>query len=387
MSTGAALLFWGSCGLLGYTLFGYPAAIALWARVRPRPLRREAATPPVTVVVVAHDEAERIRARIDNLLALDYPPYRLSILIASDGSSDATVELARACDDPRVSVLAFERRRGKAAVLNDAVAQAGGEIIVFADARQRFEPEALRELVACFADPRVGAVSGELCFEASGDGPAVSSGVGFYWRYDKLIRRAESCVDSSVGATGAIYAIRRQLFAAIPETTVLDDVLIPMTVVRAGYRVWFEPSARAYDQVARSAEQEFARKVRTIAGTFQLFARHRWLLDPRRNRLWLQTVSHKLLRLLGPAALATAFAANACLLASPFYRATFAAQLALYACALVQQVRPQTRARRGAVTLLLGATHAFCVLQAATAVAFYRFMTGTQRVTWSKARA
>ncbi|HMI94617.1 MAG TPA: glycosyltransferase family 2 protein, partial [Polyangiales bacterium] len=357
----AALIFWSSCGLLGYTLIGYPAAIALWARLRPRrdpgngsdPTAVQ--TPTVTVVVVAHDEAQRIGARIDNLLALEYPRDRLAILVCSDGSTDATVELARACPDPRVSVLAFERRRGKAAVLNDAVAAATGEIVVFADARQRFDPDSVRELVVSFADPRVGAVSGELCFEAAPGAGAVGAGVGFYWRYDKLIRRSESLVDSSVGATGAIYALRRRLFEPIPETTVLDDVLIPMQVVRAGYRTLFNPAARAFDRVAHSAQEEFARKVRTIAGTFQLFARHPWLLNPARNRIWVQTVSHKLLRLLGPLALAGAFTSNLMLLASPFYRVTFGVQVVLYSAALYEHLRSGTRRRRrrGRFTALL----------------------------------
>ena len=382
----AALLFWASCGLLGYTLFGYPAAIALWARLRPRPVRRADITPSVTVVVVAHDEAHQIGARIENLLALDYPAELLTILVCSDGSSDATVEVARACADLRVSVLAFEGRRGKAAVLNDAIASASGEIVVFADARQRFDRSSLRALVASFADPQVGAVSGELCFEAS-PSAGVATGVGFYWRYDKLIRRAESIVDSSVGATGAIYAIRRQLYQPIADTTILDDVLIPMNIVRTGHRTSFEPSARAHDQVARSASEEFRRKVRTIAGTFQLFARERWLLHPGRNRLWLQTVSHKALRLLGPPALAAAFVSNLLLLASPFYRISFAAQLVLYAAALSEHVRSHAQRRRGALTLLLGASYAFCVLQAATVVGFFRFVAGGQSATWTKARA
>jgi cellulose synthase/poly-beta-1,6-N-acetylglucosamine synthase-like glycosyltransferase len=383
-----ALIFWASGALLGYTLIGYPAAIALWARVRPRREQRGSDTPDVTVIVAAHDEAQRIRARIDNLLALDYPTERLTVLICSDGSTDATVEVARSCADPRVRVLAFERRRGKAAVLNDAVAAATGEIVMFADARQRFEPESLRELVASFADPQVGAVSGELCFEAAPGAGAVGAGVGFYWRYDKLIRRSESLVDSSVGATGAIYAIRRRLFTPIPEATILDDVLIPMSIVRAGFRTLFNPTARAYDRVAHSAEEEFARKVRTIAGTFQLFARHPWLLNPARNRIWLQTVSHKLLRLLGPLALASAFGANVLLLASPFYRLTFALQVLLYGAALYEHaLRSRARRRRGALTSVRGTAYAFCVLQAATVVAFVRFAVGSQSVTWTKARA
>jgi len=383
----AELVFWVCCGVLAYTLFGYPAAIALCARLRPRPPRSCGGLPTVTVVVVAHDEERRIRARVENLLALDYPRERLEILVCSDGSSDATVAQAGGCGDSRVEVLAFERRRGKAAVLNDAVARARGEIVAFADARQRFEPGCMRELVAPFADPRIGAVSGELCFEAAPGAGSVGSGVGFYWRYEKLIRRSESAVDSCVGATGAIYAIRRELFEPVPDDTILDDVLIPMRVVRSGYRTWFNPAARAYDQVAHTAREEFARKVRTIAGNFQLFARHRWLLNPARNRVWLQTVSHKLLRLFGPLALAGAFAANAFLLASPFYRLTFALQLLLYGAALIEHARARKGKRRGALGALLGTAYAFCVLQAATVVAFIRFAGGSQSVTWTKARA
>ncbi len=383
----AALIFWASCGLLGYTLLGYPLAMAFLARLRPRPVTRGDELPTVTVVVVAHDEGPRIAARLDNLLALDYPPERLSILLCSDGSSDPTVVLAQACADPRVSVLAFEQRRGKAAVLDDAVAAATGEIVLFADARQHFDRAALRALVSSFADPKVGAVSGELCFEAGPPSAStVGAGVGAYWRYEKLIRRAESRLDSSVGATGAIYAIRRNLFEPIAPTTILDDVLIPMNIVRSGHRTVFEPNARAYDQVAGTAAEEFARKVRTIAGTFQLFAQHHWLLDPRRNRLWLQTVSHKLLRLLGPLALGAALVANLFLLASPFYRTTLGLQILLYGAALLEQTRPRLAGHGRVARVLLGVPYAFCLLQAATLLGFMRFAAGAQSVTWTKAR-
>lgn len=384
----AAAIFWVSCGVLAYTLVGYPAVIGLWARLRPRRPRSSDDTPSIAIVLVVHDEARRIAARLENLLALDYPADRMSILVCSDGSSDATVRLARACADPRVSVLAFERWRGKPDVLDDAVPAVDAEIVIFADARQRFEPGAARALVAPFGDPQVGAVSGELHLTTSPGASAVASGVGAYWRYEKAIRRAESLVDSSVGATGAIYAIRRSLFQLIPSTTILDDVLIPMTIVRAGYRTVFEPRARAYDDAASTAREEFARKGRTIAGTFELFAREQWLLNPWRNRLWLQTVSHKLLRLLGPLALAAALVSSVVLAGRPFYRVALAVQLLLYGVALIEHLRRARAVRPGrAAKMLFGVPYAFCVLQAATLSGFVRFVTGRQAVTWAKAEA
>lgn len=383
----AHAIFWTSCILLGYTLVGYPLAITLWARVWPRRTQKGNETPSTTVIVVAHNEAARIGARIENLLALDYPAEQLNIMVCSDGSSDATVTQARGYQG-RVTVFAFEEQRGKPAVLNEIVPRASSEIVVFADARQRFEPVALRQLVAPFADPAVGTVSGDLYFEASPAASAVGTGVGSYWHYEKLIRRSESLVDSTIGATGAIYAIRRQLFEPIPADTLLDDVLIPMAGVRRGYRTLFEPTARAYDQVAQTGAQEFARKVRTIAGNFQLFARHRWLFDPRHNRLWLQTLSHKFLRLLGPLFLVGALVANLFMLHTPFFHVTLALQVVFYAAALTEHLLahlPRRRSRGRLLRILLGVPYAFCVLQAATVVGFLRFVGGRQRVTWKKA--
>jgi poly-beta-1,6-N-acetyl-D-glucosamine synthase len=374
------LIFWLSVALLAYAHVGYPALIAARARLRPRPPAL-GGEPSVSVVIVAHDEAARVDTRIRNLRALDYPAERLEIVIASDGSVDGTPARARAWEPEGVTVVAFETRRGKAAVLNDVVPKARGEIVVMGDARQTFDARALRALVGAFADPAVGAVSGELILRAGDDATRVGEGVGFYWRYEKFIRRQESRADSTVGATGAIYAIRRELFAPIPPDTILDDVLIPMTIVRRGYRVLFEAGARAYDRPAVTASAEFTRKVRTIAGNFQLFARHRWLLDPWRNRLWLQTVSHKGLRLLGPLFLAATAVANLALLDRSFYRLTLGAQAVFYAAALVGYLSCNARTR----VRLLGVPYVFCLLNWATVVAFVRFAARRQRVTWEKA--
>ena len=304
------LIFWLAIILLGYTHVGYPILLWGWARLRARETRAEPIEPSVSILVVAYNEATRVRERLENLLALDYPSDRLEIVLASDGSIDDTVERAHPYRRAGVTVIGFNRRRGKSAVLNDLIPRCGGEIVVLADARQRFERGALRALVTRFADPEVGAVSGELILTDGPQGSAVGEGVGFYWKYEKFIRRNESRVDSTVGATGAIYAIRRSAFESLPKDTILDDVLIPMRIVRRGYRVAFEPGARAYDQVAATASVEFTRKVRTLAGNFQLFVREPWLLNPFANRLWLQTISHKGCRLLSPLCLAAAFGAN-----------------------------------------------------------------------------
>src|SRR6516225_6922054 len=323
------VLFWIAFALLLYLYVGYPALA--WVRAqccpRPRPRRLPPADYAVTVIVVAHNEEDRIRPRLDNLLALDYPKDKLEILLASDGSTDGTV--ARACEynEADVRIRPFAARRGKAAVLNDVVPSARGEIVVLADARQRFEPGAIRALVRNFADPRVGAVSGELIGTPASGGATLGKGAAFYWRYETFIRRSESRASSTVGATGAIYAIRRRLFEPIPRDTILDDVLIPLRIVRAGYRVKLESAARAYDETPGTERGEFIRKVRTIAGTFQLFSRERWLFNPFRNRLWFETWSHKQLRLAVPVLQLLLLAANVGLANRFSYRLFLAAQI------------------------------------------------------------
>lgn len=374
----AVIVFWCAVALLAYTHAGYPLLLWAWARLRERPSRAQPIEPEVSVLVVAYNEAARIEGRIDNLLAQDYPRDRLEIILASDGSTDDTPALAQRYGGPGFRFVDCGRRRGKASALNELIPRARGEIVVLADARQRFAPGAIRELVKHFADPEVGAVSGELVLVGGAGGSAVGEGVGFYWHYEKFIRRNESRVDSTVGATGAIYALRRELFEAIPPDTLLDDVLIPMRIVRRGFRVLFEPAALAYDRVAPTAEAEFARKVRTLAGNFQLFARAPWLFNPRANRLWLQALSHKACRLLSPFCLAAVLAANLALLEDAFYRITLAGQLALYAAAAAGHLLRNS----GRKNRLTGVPYAFCLLNWAVVIGFLRFISGRQRVTW-----
>jgi len=362
------LLFWVSALLIAYVYVGYPVILRVWAALCDRPVRLGAddrATPGVSIVIAAHNEAALLRARVDNLLSLDYPAERRQIIVVSDGSTDDTVDVLRKYG-PLVDIVAVEHG-GKAAALNAARPCARFEIVVFADARQVFAPDALRELVAPFADPRIGGVTGELLLDCESalfsnrrdtadrrrghasqlGGVAmdrrvhadrrrsvvstIADGVGMYWRYEKELRRLESAVGSTLGATGAIYAIRRALWQPLPPDTILDDVLTPMRVVMAGYRVVFNERARAFDRAAIDADAESRRKVRTLAGNYQILWLEPILLLPWRNPVWIQYVSHKLGRLAVQYALVAAFCTNVPIASTHvIYQATLVAQVAFY---------------------------------------------------------
>ena len=314
------------------------------------------------------------------MLALDYPARLLEIIIGSDGSTDDTVERAQRYRARGVQVYVFRERRGKPAMLNDLVPHAHGDIVLFADARQRFDPGTLQAIVANFADPAVGCVSGELIVQPAPGASAVGHGAAFYWRYEKFIRLVESRADSTVGATGAIYAIRRELFEPIPADTLLDDVLVPLRIVRRGYRVLFEPRARAYDNASATAQQEFARKARTIAGNFQLFARESWLFNPVQNRLWFATISHKALRLLIPLLHMAVLVANIAAAQVFPYQWLLAAQIAFYGAAVCGCLQQRGERRFVGFTV----PYTLCLLCWSTMVGFYRFVTGRQPITWER---
>jgi cellulose synthase/poly-beta-1,6-N-acetylglucosamine synthase-like glycosyltransferase len=332
----AYIACWGCVFLLAHVFVGYPAWMWLLARVNPKPVHKRTVTPTVTVVIAVFDGAQYIRAKLKNLRALDYPSEKIEIVIACDGCRDATAALARHLGGAQVRVLTFPERRGKAACLNDAIAIAQGEVLLLTDVRQKLSPVALRELVANFADPAVGAVSGELHLENVNSGFA--QGVDAYWRYEKLIRLAESNSGSTIGVSGALYAMRRELYQPLPPGTVLDDVLVPMRVAASGRRVVFEPRALAWDQPSLHLADERKRKIRTLAGNYQLVQLAPWLLSPWSNPLWFRFVSHKLLRLLAPwLLLLLAFSSAALATRHPMYALMFL--LLLFGAALVAAER------------------------------------------------
>ena len=370
------LLFWSSITAIIYTYLGYPLLAWLMARCRRRAVRKAAITPKVSVVIACHNEAHNIEARLRNLLECDYPPQQLEIIVVSDGSTDLTAEVARRAAHERVRVLAYEWQMGKAAALNVGVEQAAGEVIVFADARQRFEARAIRELVANFADPAVGAVSGELLLDG---GAGVGESVGLYWKYEKWIRKNESRFDSVIGATGAIYAVRKRLWRRLPPMTILDDVYTPMRVAMSGYRVVFEEQARAFDRAAGSARREFARKVRTLTGNYQLCQLMPRLLVPT-SALLLQFYSHKLMRLAAPIFFLLLAAVNVAIITSEgaalFYTATLAAQVIFSACVAAGAAL----LKRQRTVRLLSFAYVFSVMNAAALVGLIYFVAGKRDV-------
>lgn len=358
-------LLWLALALVAYTYAGYPLLLLM---CRQRPVRAagtpvEVPRPPVTLIMAARDEVERIDHKLDSIFASRYPAEALRVIVVSDGSTDGTAERVKARGDARVLLLESPVQRGKAACLNQAVAAADTDILIMLDVRQTLDPGAVGHLVAALRDPALGAVSGELVFRD--DSPTgFSRSVDLYWRYEKWIRLMESGWRSVIGVTGAIYALRRSAWQPLPPGVVLDDVLVPMRCVMAGWRVGFEPAAIAFDVPSRSAAQERRRKVRTLAGNWQLLALEPRLLAPWRNPVALEFWSHKVLRLLAPWLLAIVLACSAVLAAgSALYFSLWLAQLAFYGLAgLGLLVRPLQALTAVRVPLAFVQLNGFAVL-------------------------
>lgn len=368
----AIVVFWSCLALVVYAYAGYPVMVALLARARGRTPAPQDVAPPVSVLVAACNEEARIAARVRDILAQDYPGDCIEVIVASDGSTDGTVHAAQ-LDDPRVRVLDLQPNGGKAVALNAAAAAARHGVLVFADARQRFAPGALRALVAPMADPRVGGVSGELLIGEGVGNP------GLYWKMETRLRSDEARLGWLHGASGAIHAVRRALYVPMPPGTVLDDMWTPLQTLRAGQYTWMARDAVAIDSASATLGEEFRRKLRTLAGNWQLIARLPWLLHPARNPVFLAWVSHKLLRLLVPWALLLALLASA--LAPPLpYRLLFALQLAAYALAALAWMKPAL-ARQ---VPLLPAAGTFLMLNSAALLSLPASLAGNSQRLWKK---
>lgn len=370
-------LFWLAAAVIAYAYVGYAGWLWLRAKWRPWPVRRGHLEPLVSVVMVVRNEEGVLAQKLRNLLELDYPQSNFQIVVVSDGSTDGTESILREhARNPHVHVMLNQLAGGKAAGLNAGLSIAHGDIVVFTDARQQIERGAIRLLMENFVDPEVGAVSGELMLGDPVTGET-GRGMGLYWQIEKRVRELEAAAGSVVGATGALYAVRRELVVEVPPETILDDVFIPMNVARQRFRVVFDERARAWDRPDLGSHREFRRKVRTLTGNYQLLQLAPWLLR-KENPLRFEFISHKVVRLVVPFGLVLALAASA-FLPGPFYRLAFWLQLGFYGLSVLGW----TRWNLGPVSRLSDAAYTFVALNTAALVAFANFVTGRKTI-WMK---
>jgi poly-beta-1,6-N-acetyl-D-glucosamine synthase len=371
-------VFWLAAALIVYTYAGYLGWLWVRARLFPWPTRRGEYQPSVSILMVVRNEEGVLREKLNNLLQLDYPAERCQVVVVSDGSTDGTEEILRShASNPRVHIVLNQLAQGKASGLNDAMDVSQAEIALFTDARQRIEPSAVRLLMENFSDPDVGCASGELMLGDLKHGES-SQGLSLYWRTEKQIRKLEAASGSVVGATGALYAVRRELLTRVPAGTILDDVYLPMQVVRQGKRVVLDERARAWDNPNLGMNREFSRKVRTLSGNYQLVQLAPWLLSSE-NPVRFEFVSHKLLRLVVPLALAALLVASFGL-GGPFHRTMLVLQLIFYSLSLLALSR---FLKRGILARIADAAGAFVLLNSAAAVALANFVAG-RRTAWTR---
>jgi len=327
MTAGIVFLI-AAAGLL-YILAFYPIFLSIFGKRLARPVRRAPLEPTVSVIVPVHNGEAFLKQKLSSILGLDYPNGKIETIVISDGSTDRTEAIAQGFAERGVRLLRIPRG-GKPAALNAAFEVAIGEILLLTDVRQELESGSLRQMVSCFADPEVGTVSGELIIRkgASEDEDAI----GLYWRFETWMRDQLSSIDSMFGATGPFYAIRRSLAVPIPTDILLDDMYLPLAAFFRGYRLVMENGARAFDYPT-GVDTEFRRKVRTLAGNYQLFRHYPGLLTFR-NRMWVHYMSYKFGRLLLPWLLA-AIAISSFFLAEPWRILALAAQALFYGTAAV----------------------------------------------------
>ena len=290
-------IFWITGALIAYILIGWPILVELLSRLFPHPIKKEWSPRTVTVVMAVSNGEKYLAAKLDSLRALNYPADLLDFVVVSDGSTDSTDAIVEryTARDPRVRLVRVPRG-GKCAALNAGIATATGELLFMTDVRQALDPACLRLLAACFADPKVGVASGGLRIRSSES--KGEQAVGLYWRFEIWIRDRLSNIDSIFGATGAIYAMRRELAVPLPPEILLDDMFLPLAAFFRGYRLIVERKAIAWD-VPTNLDEEFVRKVRTLGGNYQLLHYYPQLLGPG-NRMWLHYLSYKFGRLVLP---------------------------------------------------------------------------------------
>lgn len=388
----AGIVFWVSVFMIAYCYILYPLILGILARLFPKPRPIDTVIEPdVTLLIAAYNETDVIAEKLENSLDLDYPPERLQILVAADGSDDGTAEIVKSFASHGVELSFQAERRGKMAAINNALSQVRGEIIIMSDANNMYISNVLRDLVNPFQDPTVGATGGAKKI-LKGDG-LLGDSEGLYWKYESWIKKQQTRLGCATGAAGEAIAIRRSLFTTPPVEIINDDFYLMMSVIRKGYRMVYVPQAISYERVSASAEDEIERRTRIVAGRYQAITRSLELLPFHRPLVVWQVLSHKFLRPLVPLLMITAllaalaavvFPAEASLpllqLAAPYGAMALAAQAAFYLAAwLTSRIEKPGRLGRlfYVATFLVNSNYA-------AFVGLIRFISGKQQVQWKR---
>ena len=388
----AETILWASIFIIVYTYALYPAVLMvisggyqlkkdflfLFHKIERRVGSNAADYPGVAVVIAAYNEEKVIEARVRNLLMQDYPADRYKIFIGSDGSTDKTAEILGRLTDERLEIFIFDENRGKVAVLNDLISRTGAyDLLVLSDANTHFEKDVISKLVRHFSDETVGVVCGELYLVESGSEDNKDS---LYWKYERLLKFHEGRIGGLLGANGANYAIRRSLYAPLPEDTLIDDFTIVMRIAISGRKVKYDPEAIATEEVAPDVKGEYVRRVRIGAGNYQSFFRFSGFLWPKMTYLYFCYLSHKVFRWFVPHFMVLAFVSNLFLYLQERYELLFYCQLAFYLFYfLVYRIRDSVRVP-GVVMFPLF----ILLMNIALASGFIKYLSGKSKGTWIK---
>lgn len=371
-------IFWISASFIIYTYAGYPLLIWLLAKTKKEQqpnINNLTEWPEVTIVIPVYNERKNVEKKIKNIISLDYPKDKLSMIFVSDGSTDDTNEFLEKI--PQVKIIAYPERKGKPTALNTAVEHVNSEVIVFTDVRQELDSLAIKYLVARLMQPGIGAVSGELCHKISDTG--VGKNVGLYWRYEKWIRKSESKVYATSGVTGALYAIHKNDYIPLRKDTLLDDFEVPMKILATGKRVVLETNAKLYDVSQEDIAGEKIRKIRTLTGNYQSFAWNPWLFMPWKNPIFFQFISHKVFRLIVPYTMVTAFYGSL-MSSGSFYVWLALLQSIFYLLGLAGMYSTTIRNNK-----LVGFIVVFIQLNSSAVIALKQYLFNKVQVKWEKA--
>ena len=373
------IAFWIFFGLLVYSYIVYPLLLAMGSMVlRKKHTSDDQFAPSVTLIIPAYNEDEVIRKKIENSLSVDYPRDKLQVVVASDASTDKTVEVAKYFLEDGVKIEDYTERKGKMAVVNATVLKTECEILVLTDANAMFERSAVRKLVRHFADPQIGCVCGAKRI-VSGEFD-IGSSESLYWKYENLLKKMESTVGSCPWADGSIYALRRELYPFPREDRmIMDDLAVSLKVIEKGYRVIFDEDAKAYESTSVRILDEFRRKARILSGALAAVASSRRLLVPLLSPIWIQLYSHKIVRWSGGVLMLGALLTNLFLIGY-LYRTILVLQLIFYAMALVGLIL-QASGRRGGK---LSMPFYFVLTNAAQLLGFWRFLVGREKPAWER---